>query len=158
MLWLWIPHQKEDICYKCRQAWWCQHRYRECSAGRMNSARLVEWIVLCERKEVERSQPSTVHVPAERADKMSPPHSKETRNGLFALLTSPHFSPIIGSEKSKSIYKINRAFYLRKLCYFHVWLKLWNKTDVKSTSSSIEPWQKNWNLWVDTPNGCIVGV
>jgi hypothetical protein len=37
-----------------------------------------------------------------------------------ALVTSPHFSPVIGSEKSKSIYKFNRAFYLHKLCYFRI--------------------------------------
>jgi hypothetical protein len=58
----------------------------------------------------QRKRLGKVSDPIRGDHKLSPPHAKETRNGLFALLTSARFSPIIGSEKSKSIYKINRVF------------------------------------------------
>jgi hypothetical protein len=41
-----------NTLFTCKFFW----RRWECSADRMNSAQLIEWIVLCERKEVERSQ------------------------------------------------------------------------------------------------------
>jgi hypothetical protein len=54
--------------------------------------------------------------------KLSPPHAKETRNGLFALLASPHLTSLqlLGQKSKNQFIKSIVCFYLHKLCYFHV--------------------------------------
>lgn len=70
----------------------------------------------------QRKRMGKVTDPIRGDHKLSPPHAKETRNGLFALLASPHLTSLqlLGQKSQNQFIKSIVCFYLHKLCYFHV--------------------------------------